>query len=117
MEKPDRDSIVNVAEHILSRRLHSGDTCFLTVYQLAYLIDEQNPVLKGNLPVGGKGEGDKHESGLSLAWYIAHYLASDSRFDRQWLSSGKKDSFTFCGMTPSDKTFSMFRLKQVSQSK
>jgi len=111
MEKPDRDYILNAAEHILSHHRHRGETCFLTVYQLAYIMDEENPLLKGDLPVGGKGEGDKHDSGLSLAWYVAQYLARDSRFDRQWLSSGKRDSFTFCGISPSDKMFSIFRLR------
>ena len=111
MGKPDRDYILKAAECILSNHKHSGETCFLTAYQLAYLIDERNPAIKGDLPIGGKGEGDKHESGLSLAWYVAQFLARDSRFDRQWLCCGKKDSFTFNGISPSDKTFSMYRLK------
>jgi len=109
--KLDRDHILSAAEEILNRIQHEGETCFLTAYQLACLMDEQYPTLKCDLPIGGKGEGGKHESGNSFAQHIAWYLAGDNRFEKQWFSIEGLDSFTFCGKSPSSKTPSMFRLR------
>ena len=115
MIKPNCIEIRQAAEQILSQQQHKGDTCFLTVYQLASIMNDKNCTLKGGLSVGGRGEGS--ETNDSLAKHIAHCLAKDDRFERQWFSADEIDSFTFCdGSKPSSKKFSMFRLKPESLS-
>ncbi|MDR2600353.1 MAG: hypothetical protein LBC73_08765 [Oscillospiraceae bacterium] len=112
MSKLDRESILQIAEQILNSKRHSnGDTCFLTVYQLAHIIDKRNPALKKDLPVGGKGDGYEHISGLSLAQHLSQFLARDGRFERQWFCIDGVDSFTICGKATPSNIFSMFRLR------
>ncbi|MDR2600350.1 MAG: hypothetical protein LBC73_08750 [Oscillospiraceae bacterium] len=115
MSKLDRESILQIAEQILNGKRHSsGDTCFLTVYQLAHIIDKRNPALKKDLPVGGKGDGYEHISGHSLVQRLSQILAGDGRFESQWFCDDEVDSFTICGKVPSSNIFSMFRLRGES---
>lgn len=52
-----------IVEKILSQARYSssgnykGERCFLTAYQIAVLVNNINPTLKGTLPIGGEGVG------------------------------------------------------------
>ena len=111
MVKPDWNQIRQAAEQILSQRQHvNGDACFLSSYQLAYLMRNQFPGIEGDLNIGGKGEGKEVQD--SLAKHVADCLAKDDRFERQWFCTDGVDSFTFDGVPSSTKSFSMFRITQ-----
>jgi len=109
MKKPNWDKIHNMAVQILSQRIHKGDSCFLTVYQLANIMNDQDHTLKGDLPVGGKGEGSKTSD--SLVWHVSQCLAKHKNtFEQRWFCIDRLDSFTIDNIQPSDNNFSMFRL-------
>jgi hypothetical protein len=92
---------------------YNGTPCFLTAYQIAVLVNRQNPALRGTLPIGGAGMGPD-----SFARQIAWHLSDDinrnyfnGNLEIQFLSLDGLDAFTFDGgHIPSVDEFSMFRL-------
>ena len=95
---------------------HHGEPCFLTAYQIAVLVDRQDTSLKGNLPIGGEGEGGNENRSFTqqIAWFLSKAV-NDNEYngslERQFFSIDGLDSFTFDGgKTLSQKEVSMFRL-------
>lgn len=94
---------------------YNSTPCFLTAYQIAVLVNAQDPTLKGTLPIGGAGVGPD-----SFARQIAWHLSDDINRNRdifngsleiQFLSLAGLEAFTFDrGHIPSADEFSMFRL-------
>lgn len=92
---------------------YKGTPCFLTAYQIAVLVNTQNPTLRGSLSIGGAGVGPD-----SFARQIAWHLSDDinrnvfnGSLEIQFLSIAGLDTFTFDdGQIPATDEFSMFRL-------
>lgn len=107
-----------VEKVLFDTRNKGGEHCFLTAYQIAVFVDKVNPCLKGDLRIGGKGQGD--ENTQSFAMQIANRLSRSINdgscpeielafFSLNWLDEG---GFTFDGgKVPSANEFSMFRWK------
>lgn len=91
---------------------YNGTPCFLTAYQIAVLVDQEDRTLKGNLPIGGVGVG--HDSfARRIAWHLSDDINKDifdGKLEIQFLSLAGLDDFTFDGGNrPSTDEFSMFR--------
>lgn len=113
------DSIRKIVTEILQQEKYKGSErytgtpCFLTAYQIAVLVNEKEPSLRGTLPIGGAGVGPN-----SFAQQIARHLSDDfnknvfnGSLEIQFLSLAGLDMFTFDGgKIPSTDEFSMFRL-------
>jgi hypothetical protein len=116
----DWNIIRPIAEQILRQQRYTnsgnynGEPCFLTAYQIAVLVNQHNPALKGTLPIGGVGVGPD-----SFARRIAWHLSDDvnrnvhnGNLEIQFLSIAGLDEFRFDGEHhPSADEFSMFRLR------
>jgi hypothetical protein len=94
---------------------HYGKPCFLTAYQIAVLVDKVDSKLKGDLVIGGQGEGDKGNSfSQKIAWHLSKDFNDDvfnGSLEIQFLNLKGLNSFTFNdGNTPSVSEVSMFRL-------
>ena len=116
-----------VVANILRRPKYKGslnydkEPCFLTAYQIAVLVNDQNEALKGKLPIGGEGVGTN-----SFAKQIAWHLSDDFQnnefqklalgnleiqfFSVEGLDGGRKGFLFDDGHIPSLDEFSMFRL-------
>lgn len=97
---------------ILRRQHYHGTRCFLTAYQIAVLVNEEDSSLRGDLPIGGLYAGPE-----SFASKIARCLSNDVRrketkgLEMQFFSMKGLDSFCFDnGNVPSGDEFSMFRI-------
>lgn len=97
---------------ILRNQHYHGIRCFLTAYQIAVLVNEEDSSLKGDLPIGGLKTGPE-----SFAKHIAKCLTNDIRrketkgLEMQCLS--KKGPNLFCfhdGHVQSGVEFSRFRI-------
>jgi hypothetical protein len=107
------EEVLRKPKYTNSSSKHDGEWCFLSAYQIAVLVDKQAPTLKGDLPVGGKGEGA--EINDSLAKQIARNLSKESaendNLEIRFFSIDGLDAFTFNGgRIPTADEFSMFRL-------
>lgn len=92
------------------------ETCFLSAYQLAVLLNKHHKALIRNVNcphnIGGKGEGEHS----SLAQYVARILAEDSRVEIGFFNIEGLEQFSFMDekkilSQPSNQCFSMFRYK------
>lgn len=99
-------------QHYTNSERYNGTRCFLTAYQIAVLVDQQNSTLKGDLPIGGTGVGPD-----SFSRQVAHKLSKEVNnrtfpgLEIQFLCIEGLDCFTFNGgHRPSNDEFSMFRL-------
>ncbi|MGB4658957.1 MAG: hypothetical protein WBI07_07250 [Mobilitalea sp.] len=92
---------------------YNGTRCFLTAYQIAVLVNVQNPSLRGTLPIGGAGVGPDSFA-RQIAWHLSDDLnrnVFDGSLEIQFFSLAGLDEFTFDGkQIPSTDEFSMFRL-------
>lgn len=101
-------------QHYTNSGKYIGTPCFLTAYQLAVLVNEQNPTLKGTLPIGGAGVGP-NSFARQIAWHLSDDISKEvfnGDLEIQFLSLSGLETFTFDGgHVPSDNEFSMFRWK------
>lgn len=104
-------------QHYTNSGKYTGKTCFLTAYQLAVLVNKQNPMLRGTLPIGGAGVGPDSFA-RQIAWHLSDDINKevfngevfDGKLEIQFFSQSGLETFTFDGgHSPSDNEFSMFR--------
>ena len=106
-------------QRVTNNENYRGEPCFLTAYQIAVLVDRQDSTLKGDLPIGGQGEGVEKNDSLSkqIAWHLSKAVNDgvfDGRLERRFLSLKGIDSFVFNEVnTPSASEISMFRLRSA----
>ena len=96
---------------------HYGKPCFLSTYQIAVLVDNRDSTLKGNLPIGGEGEGivsNNQSFAQQIAWHISDDINNKNADDieMRFFSKAGLDAFTFRGKEPSANEFTMFCIKE-----
>lgn len=95
---------------------YNGERCFLTAYQIAILVDKENPDVRGKLPIGGKGVGPDSFS-RQIAWHLSQEIDGEyfeGKLEIGFFSQSGLEDFTFDGgHQPSLNEFSMFRLREI----
>jgi hypothetical protein len=95
---------------------YNGTPCSISAYQIAVLVDAQNPNLRGNLPIGGAGVGPLSFA-QGIAWHLSREINDRTMpgLEIQFFSIAGLDGFPFDGGNqPSSNEFSMFRLTKLS---
>jgi len=111
-----RPIVEDVLKNQRVKNRNYDETCFLTAYQIAVLVDKQDPNLKGALSIGGEGEGGVNKSSFAhkIAWHLSKAVNENyygGNLERKFFSIDGLDSFAFGGMkTPSVNKFLMFRM-------
>ncbi|MDD4773227.1 MAG: hypothetical protein PHZ09_06430 [Eubacteriales bacterium] len=107
------DVIRSYITNILLTQNYNGTRCFLTAYQIAVLLDEQNPNLKGDLPLGELGIETSNSFTKQIAWRLSEDIKKNriNGIEKLFLSTKGLESFDFNKEhIPSAKTFSIFRI-------